>query len=148
MVCGGFKYFLVSPRSLGKMNPFWLIFLKRVETTNQIKACLSLQLSFLDDTPLLDTPLPKPNWVIYMFPFFLTWRKQKIWQLSFWPKPWIFAVFFLMTSCPVIQGFHIVWVGSIRAPVMPHFSFKKIFKVRTDASFVWHDAATSRERQT
>ena len=30
---GGFKYFLFSPRKLGKMNPFWLIFFKGVETT-------------------------------------------------------------------------------------------------------------------
>ena len=29
------KYFLVSPRSLGKWFPFWLIFFKWVETTNQ-----------------------------------------------------------------------------------------------------------------
>ena len=32
---GGFKYFLeFSPRKLGKMNPFWLIFFRWVETTN------------------------------------------------------------------------------------------------------------------
>ena len=30
-----FKYFLCSPRKLGMMNPFWLIFFKWVETTNQ-----------------------------------------------------------------------------------------------------------------
>ena len=29
----GFKYFLFSPRKLGKLNPFWLIFFKGVETT-------------------------------------------------------------------------------------------------------------------
>ena len=28
------KYFLFSPRTLGKMNPFWLIFFNGVETTN------------------------------------------------------------------------------------------------------------------
>ena len=32
---GGFKYVLFSPRKLGKMNQFWLIFFKGVETTNQ-----------------------------------------------------------------------------------------------------------------
>ena len=31
---GDVKYFLFSPRKLGKMNPFWLIFFRWVETTN------------------------------------------------------------------------------------------------------------------
>ena len=36
---GGFKHFLFSPRSLGKMNPIWPIFLGSVETTNQSYIC-------------------------------------------------------------------------------------------------------------
>ena len=33
---GGFIFFSLSPRKLGKMNPFWLIFFRWVETTNQL----------------------------------------------------------------------------------------------------------------
>ena len=38
---GDFKHFLFSPRKLGNMNPFWLIFFKWVETTNQISVTVS-----------------------------------------------------------------------------------------------------------
>ena len=34
LVGGGFKYFLFSPRSFGKMNPFWLVFFGWVGSTS------------------------------------------------------------------------------------------------------------------
>ena len=98
-------------------------------------------------TPFGYTPSETQLSYIYVSLLF-DMTKTKDLTVEFLTKTLDICCFFLMTSCPDIQGFHIVWVGSIRAPVMPHFSFKKIFKVRTDASFVWHDAATSRERQT
>ena len=43
LVGGGFKYFLFSPRKLGKMNPFWLIFFRWVgSTTNWLPLSLGI----------------------------------------------------------------------------------------------------------
>ena len=43
---GGFKYFLFSPRKLGKMNPFWLLLFKGVGSTTNYRYKLYIYMIF------------------------------------------------------------------------------------------------------
>ena len=61
---GGFKCFLFSSENMGKMNPFWLIFFRWVETTNQLKSSKSLgfvsSVIFVTDSIMLNSPWKSP----------------------------------------------------------------------------------------
>ena len=54
------KYFWFSPRKLGKMNPFWLIFFRWVETTNQV-SCQKPDVVILNTGPFFGIRI-ESNW--------------------------------------------------------------------------------------